>query len=467
MSSVDRVEWADVVGELAEVLERLRAEDAVSLEVGDAFVQFIRFGRGNVVDGPAVFVHTTAGRPGSPAAEGLAALGWARWDDDATVGQPEVPAPVAPATARRLAEVIVRTLRDVHGAADPADVTFSSFNNHGLRAPRLRTIGAQPQQAAEEPDPATLLPEPSPEWQRWCAILADGLGDWSRAALDRLAAAQGWQAAQRHGSAGFSTDAGAWIDAGAWWAGERGHGEISSLSVSQPVEAADAAQAFRRALAGAVSVLGHPPLVGDEGRAPFARWRGERTTLTLAASRGRTLRLLVEPTGPRENVIHNSQKWMMSPDDWSPAELWTTQPDVEAPQARALDGMMFYPHSTSSTIDGTLDELRSLFGSWCEALPLLHPYASSARWRLRRQDGTMVAEGGFTHQRVTARFGWSDGFGEPLAAAPGADTVADLLGRVGNALALAGITTPGQLRGAAWSDTPAERLDAIRLTLRA
>ncbi|GAA4260123.1 hypothetical protein [Dactylosporangium darangshiense] len=54
----------------------------------------------------------------------------------------------------------------------------------------------------------------------------------------------------------------------------------------------------------------------------------------------------------------------------------------------------------------------------------------------------------------------------PTGAAPGADTVADLVGRVGNALALAGITTPEQLRGAAWSDTPAERLDAIRLTLR-
>ena len=80
--------------------------------------------------------------------------------------------------------------------------------------------------------------------------------------------------------------------------------------------------------------------------------------------------------------------------------------------------MMSYPHSPSDTLDGTLEELRTLLRSWVEALPLLHPYASSARWRLRRPAGDMVAEGTVTRDRVTARFGWSGRYGEPVTAVP-------------------------------------------------
>jgi hypothetical protein len=161
MSSADRAGWADVADELAEALVRLRVEDAICLDAGDAFVQFIRFGH-RFGNDPAVAMITTAGVPGSRTAADLAALGWVRPDSGGTIGQPEVSPPVEPATARRLAEVIVRTLRDVHGAAGPAEVTFSSFNGDGLRAPRLRTIAAGTEQAAEDLDPATLLPEPSP-----------------------------------------------------------------------------------------------------------------------------------------------------------------------------------------------------------------------------------------------------------------------------------------------------------------
>lgn len=353
-----------------------------------------------------MFVHTGDVQAGSPAAEGLAALGWARWDELETLGHPEVPAPVAPDTAARLADLIVRTLRDVHGAADPAALTYSSFNNNGLRAPRLRTVAGEDGQEPPDPDPATLLPDPAPAWRRWCALFADGLGDWSRSAFDRLVAAQGWTpAATGRRQPAFGIGDGATVRAGDWDAGRYGHGELSELTVTQPVGADGVATAYRRALAAAVAVLGPPPLVGDEGRAPFARWRRARTTLTLAAVRGTELRLRVEPTEARETVIYHRQKWMTSPDDWAPDELWTTEPDVAAPQAKALLGMMSYPHSPSDTLDGTLDELRSLLRSWIEALPLLYPYASSARWRLRGLDGDMIAESAVTRDRVTARFG--------------------------------------------------------------
>ncbi|MEV0560589.1 hypothetical protein [Dactylosporangium sp. NPDC050588] len=453
--------WPEVADELVGALAALRPEAAISLSGGDGFVQFIRFTRGYRLDVPSVYMLT---RDVPERAADLAALGWQPDEDGTeTLCFPEVPAPVEPATARRLADVIVRTLRDVHGFADPAEVTYTSFDNNGMRAPRLRTVAAEAgQEAPDDRDPATLLPAPSPAWRRLCAVFAGGLGDWSRGAFDRLVAEQGWQPDGDE----LLAAGGERIEAHDWDAGYYGHGEISSLSARLPVGEAGVADDFRRALAGAVAVLGHPPIVGSEGRMPLARWRGEDTTLTLEALWGRHIRLTAEPTGPRENVIYNKQKWMMTPDDWAPDELWFTEPDVEAPQAKALHGMMTYWHSPSETLDGTVDELRALFASWCSALPMLHPYASSARWRLRRTSGTMVAEGEFTRERVTARFGWSDEFGERVETVPGGDVAADLAARVAAALDRAGVTAPGDLDGGAWSDTPAERLNALRLTVR-
>lgn len=466
MSAADQPGWDGVGDDLADALVRLRRGDAILLAAGAVFVQFIWFVHGHAPAGPAVFVHTTDGEPGSPAEAGLAALGWARRDEEPTVAQPEVPAPLDAAAATRLADLIVRTLRDVHGVADPAAMTYTSFNDNGLRAPRLRTVAAGPkQQAQDDPDPATLLPAPAPSWQRWCTLLADGLDDWSHAAFDRLVAAHGWQASTGLRRPAYATGDGEWVTAGTGEAGRHGHGEISSVTVSRPVDAADVATQFRQALAAAVTVLGHPPLVGDEDRRPFARWRGARTTVTVSAVVGGAVRLLVEPTEARENVIYNSQKWMMTPDEWSPDELWMTEPDLEAPQAKTLSGMMTYPHPPATTIDDVLDELRALFTSWCEALPLLYPYATGARWRLRFPAGDMIAEGRFTRERVTARFGWKDEYGEPAVAAPGPGVAADLAGRVRDALTRAGVTGIEQVRGAAWSDTPAERLFANRLTL--
>ncbi|WP_426513290.1 TY-Chap domain-containing protein [Dactylosporangium sp. McL0621] len=461
MSTADGPDWPDVTDELAGTLERLRNEDAVSLDAGDAFVQVIRFRRGTVLSGPVVYVHT------SPGAAGLAELGWAPRDEDETVGQPEVPAPVEPATARRLANLIVRTLREVHGVANPAALRYSSFNNNGLRAPQLRTVAPEDGQERPAPDPVTVLPPPAPRWQQWCEILAGGLGDWSAAALDRLAAAQDWQPQDRAHT--FTAAGGESVSGHTRDAGHYGHGEISSLTVTLPAANTGVVMDFRHALAGAVAALGHPPLVGDTGDRPFARWRGTGTTVTLAAHlspRGDRLQLEVEPTEARENLIHNRQKWMMTPDEWSPDELWTTQPDVEDPSAKALDGMLFYRHSPSATLDETLDELRSLFRSWSHALPLLHPYASSARWWLRRPGGDMIAEGAFTPRRMTAKFGWSDQYGTPVSTGPGAGAADALVERVRQALSQAQITAPDQLRAAAWSGTPAERLDASRLTLQ-
>ncbi|GAA3194674.1 DUF6301 family protein [Dactylosporangium siamense] len=457
--------WPAVQDELADALLRLRPEDAISLDGADGFVQFIRFGRGITVKGPSVLVHTKPGEPGSPTEAALTALGWTPSAETETTAQPEAPAPLDQATAARWADVIVRTLRDVRGIADPATLTYSSFNNNGLRAPRLHTVTADAEQAAPDPDPATLLPPPSPAWRQWCTLFADGIGDWSQAAFDRLVAEQGWQDSSSGRHPRLTAAGGERVSALTYHAGHRGHGEVNAVSVALPVAEADLAQVFRQALAGAAAALGHPPLVGDMDREPFARWRGARTTLTLSAHLSGEVQLLVEPTEPRETVIYNDHKWMMSPDDWSPDELWMTEPDVEAPEAKQLLGMMSYPHSTSTTLDGTIEELRLLFTSWSSALPLLHPYARTARWRLSRRKGDMIAEGRFSRERVTARFGWSDQYGARLAAAPGPDVTADLVERVRAALDQAGITTPEELGGAAWSDTPAERMYANRLTL--
>src|SRR4051794_16188095 len=266
MSAAGGLGWADLTDELAGTIERLRNEDAVLLQAGDVFVQFIRFTSGMVLSGPAVYVHTSAG------AAGLGELGWATVDDEQTVGQPEVPAPVEAGTARRLAELIVRTLRDVHGVAEPGALRYSSFNNNGMRAPQLRTVAPEDGQEKPAPDPVTVLPPAEPRWRQWCEVLGGGLGDWSVAALDRLAAAQGWQpqdSAHAFTAAGGESVSGYTGDAGSY-----GHGEISSVTVTPPAADTAAVMDFRRALAGAVAVLGHPPLVGDTGDEPFARWRG-------------------------------------------------------------------------------------------------------------------------------------------------------------------------------------------------
>ena len=63
-------------------------------------------------------------------------------------------------------------------------------------------------------------------------------------------------------------------------------------------------------------------------------------------------------------------------------------------------------------------------------------------------------DGRCSRERATAQFGWSDQYGDRVAAAPGADVVADLVERVRDALARAGVTTPAELRGAAWSRHP-------------
>ena len=208
MSPPENPRWAEVADELADALVRLRPEDRTALDGAGAFVQFIRFGTGIAVNGPSVLVHTGAGEPGSPTEAALTALGWAPFDENETIGQPEAPAPLDPATATRLADVIVRTLRDVHGIADPAVLTYSSFNNNGLRAPRLHTVAAGAKQVARDPDPATLLPAPSPAWRQWCTLLADGLDDWSQAAFDRLVAEQGWQEASASRWPSFAAGAG-------------------------------------------------------------------------------------------------------------------------------------------------------------------------------------------------------------------------------------------------------------------
>lgn len=462
----DRPGWAQVRDELAGTIAGLQPEGALTLEAGEAFVQFIRFTRGSELPGPVVLVHTLAGDPGTPVAAALAGAGWAWSAVHEVTGQPEVPAPVDDATAARLADLIVGALRDVHGVADPAALTYTSFNNNGLRPPQLRTVRPAEGQPLPLPDPVTLLPPPSPLWQGWCELLAGGLPDWSDAGLSRLAGERGWQPAPDGSARTYTGGGGETITGSDWDAGYYGHAELSALSVSLPKTYAGIMLDYRRALAGAVRVLGNPPLAGDTGTSPFARWRGTAATLTLSASDHRLVELLVEPTEPRETVIHQRQKWMMTPDEWSPDELWTVHPDVEGPEMRALDGMMFYPHSPAETLEETIEELRSLFRSWAMSLELLHPYASSARWRLRGPGGDMIAEGGFTQRRTTVRFGWRDEYGAPISTPSGGGSVDAVIERVRAALAQAGVTTPAQLRAATWSDTPAERLDAIRLTLR-
>jgi hypothetical protein len=82
--------------------------------------------------------------------------------------------------------------------------------------------------------------------------------------------------------------------------------------------------------------------------------------------------------------------------DHQPDHRWTTWPDTDAPGHRTLLGVMTHPRRPVTRLDGLAEDLRELFGSVAADLPLLHPCASSAAFRIRTPGGTRLVNGEFT-----------------------------------------------------------------------
>jgi hypothetical protein len=455
--------WNDVADELTTLLALLRDGDALALEVGPYFIQFKRFG-------PVISVIASGTGPGveedsrlsADQARQMAALGWQPPDEEVTHSLPDVARPLSAADARRVADLLLATVRDVYGAATPAAATFSSHNDGGQRAPTLATVPMNPAQAPETPVvAAALLPPPEPTWQRTLEAVRAGVGGWSNAEVEAVFAGRGWDFTDRDRYGTVKAVSGA-VRVTAY-GGRKGDTDFTRIDVDESVPLAESGSRFRAALAAAVAVLGDPPLVGGPGA--FARWRGKPLTVIVSHRALRTtarVRLTVTPTDAIEREEYSHSNYTPG---WTPDYRWTTMPDTDAPANAALGGMMTYPYPPAETLDQLGSDLRELFASFAADLPLLHPYASDASFRIFGAHGAWLADGVFTHERASVAVGSANAPRETFAL-DGPATGATIATRVMDALRAAGITSPDQLSGSVWSATPAERLDADGFTIR-
>lgn len=436
--------WDDVVDELAGLLPRLSDGDAVSIEVGPWFVQFKRFGPELAVIGSGLAFQAD-GSDGLPPDKmrQMAEVGWAP-PVDGTHELPGVAAPVPAEAARRVAALLVTTLREVYGGAGPASARFDSHTDGGGRAPTLVTVARSGQEPAPGPDPAVLLPAPDPAWQERLELIRAGVGGWSRAEVEAVL--------------GRLSDRGDGGAAATAWKVPGDDGRYGTVTVREVAPRAEAARLFRSVLASVVAVLGDPPLVGGPGA--FARWRGEQLTVIVshtAIGDRASVRLAVSPTKEIEIEEYRNSQHLPG----RPEHHWITMPDTDRPEHRTLLGMMVPEHPEPADLGELSEELRELFGSFARDLPLLHPYASDASFRIRGPNGDWLAHGAFTHERVRVSYGLN----APVETHPldGATTGVAVAERAVRALHDAGVTEPGQVTCHLWSATPAEKLDAIGL----
>lgn len=458
--------WDDVENELAGRLPGLRDGDAILLSVGAGlFIQFVNFDR--------TFDVLTSGcgtdfredvRLTDAQGEQMLALGWQPPRDEPNFVLDSVRYPLEAGFARRTAALMVTTLREVYGARSPAEVTFTSFSNRGMRAPTLTTVAMDSTQKPEIPlDTAALLPDPDPTWRRRLETILAGVGEWSQAEIGSVFTACGFAGpvADRYrltavdGAVKMSARNAAWPPA-----------DFHDVTVRESVPLEEGPARFRAALAAAVAVLGDPPLVGGPGA--FARWRKQPSTVIVSHERYRTkagVTLTVTPTDVIEGDEYRSHQYQPG---WVPDHLWLTEPDTDRPENRTLSGAMVYDHPPSENVAELRGHLRTLFESFAMDLPLLYPLASNARFRVHNRQGSWLLDGEFTHEHAwidapnsglaTLRFTY-DGSNADRA---NAHAMAD---RFIEALSAAGVTDLRGASGMVWSATPAERLDASALTL--
>lgn len=454
--------WNDVADELTTLLARLRDGDALTLEVGPHLVQFKRFG-------PIISVIGSGTGPGLPEelrvsadqARQMVALGWQPPDGEVVHSLPDLPCPLPAADARRVADLLVATVRDVYGAGTPAAATFSSHNDDGQRTPTLATVAMNPAQAPETPVVAAgLLPPPETTWQRTLEAVRAGVGGWSDAEVAALFAGRGWEFTQKD-IVGKVTAVSGQMRVTAY--GDRRQWDhFTRIDVDESVPLAESGARFRAVLAAAVAVLGDPPLVGGPGA--FARWRGKPLTVIVSHRAILTtarIRLTVTPTDAIEGEEYSHSNYTPG---WTPDHRWTTMPDTDAPENATLVGMMTYTYPLADTLDQLGSDLRELFGSFATDLPLLYPYASDASFRIFGAQRTWLANGAFTHERASVAVGSANAPRETFAL-DGAATGEAVATRVMDALTAAGIASPDQLSGSVWSATPAEQLYADGFTI--
>jgi hypothetical protein len=130
---VTGLDWDAFAAALVEELPALGEGDTVILSHGDAYVQFSQ--------APAVLYADTSGGD----RERLGALGWQAPNPalGAVNWWVKVPWPLRTQDSATLVDLLVRTLREVHGAAGPDALAYRAFNSRTgaqLDIPALRQL---------------------------------------------------------------------------------------------------------------------------------------------------------------------------------------------------------------------------------------------------------------------------------------------------------------------------------------
>lgn len=229
-------------------------------------------------------------------------------------------------------------------------------------------------------------------------LAGQDFGTWSRADIERIAAAAGWTVQQEQEYRLTFVDGGS-LSAHATRsspAGERGgFGDLADFAVTEKCDPAELAGLHAATLAAVVAVLGPPALVGGPGAWAFWRQPRVRVERDMWSS---TVTVRVEPAEAAENEEYRDAEYMP---DWKPGYLWYVEPDVNSAAGRSLLGMMFYEAPLVTTWDEFEKTLRELFVSFAVDVPALADHASHILWSLTPETREREVEGLFQVGGVT------------------------------------------------------------------
>lgn len=120
--------WERLAEALAGDLTRLGDGDTVALSVGPRYVQLLQLPTKLVAETVANDVLPPAERLSTEDLRRIAALGWPSPGDPRDNWRVELGWPVHSRDSRRLADLLVRTLAEVHLAPSPEALEYTAFN---------------------------------------------------------------------------------------------------------------------------------------------------------------------------------------------------------------------------------------------------------------------------------------------------------------------------------------------------
>lgn len=122
--------WTDLADGIAAELPRLRKGDVLQLRYGRRFVQIAQLEADVYADSVSNGHLRDADKLSTMDERTLAALGWRRPQSPPGYGNwwSTTPWPLRTSDSLHVAQLVATTLRDVHGAPEPARLSYRAFN---------------------------------------------------------------------------------------------------------------------------------------------------------------------------------------------------------------------------------------------------------------------------------------------------------------------------------------------------